>query len=164
MLSPPQYGHDGIHASANGLESERLSSAEPDHSGCSNNWFESAKHPQKQRKDTIAVDVKSHGEAAPSFRAFFSLSLNIATGCAAEKLQNSSIVQSDQLDQPYLAISPTKVTRPWSPSAWTRSIIPVDAPNFLDRTQGAAQGPGLFGTNFVHIPVSEKLLPNRIRL
>src|SRR5437879_12622103 len=44
---------------------------------------------------------------------------------------------------------------------WSSYLCSSDL--FLDRTKGAAQGPGFFGLNYPYIfPASEKLLPTRI--
>src|SRR5882757_1331225 len=130
-----------------------------------NNWFESAKHPQKQRKDTIAVDVNLTEKQRLRFRRVY------FTFFEYQPLDGGSGETPKFFDRPnqtnsinhIWAISPTKVNEALVSFSLDQVHIPVDAPNFLDRTQGAAQGPGLFGTNYSYIfPVSEKLLPNRI--
>src|SRR5882724_2131342 len=130
-----------------------------------NNWFESAKHPQKQRKDTIAVDVNLTEKQRLRFRRVY------FTFFEYQPLDGGSGETPKFFDRPnqtnsinhIWAISPTKVNEALVSFSLDQVHIPVDAPNFLDRTQGAAQGPGLFGTNFPYIfPASEKLLPNRI--
>jgi predicted heme/steroid binding protein len=129
------------------------------------NWFESAKHPQNQRKDTIAVDVNLTEKQRLRFRRVY------FTFFEYQPLDGGSGETPKFFDRPnqtnsinhIWAISPTKVNEALVSFSLDQVHIPVDAPNFLDRTQGAAQGPGLFGTNFPYIfPASEKLLPNRI--
>lgn len=129
------------------------------------NFFESAKHPQNQRKDTLAVDINLTANQRLRFRrvyfTFFEYQpLDGGSGETPKFFDRPN--QTNSLDHTW-TISPTKVNEVLFSFSLDQVHIPVDAPNFLDRTQGAAQGPGLFGTNYSYIfPVDEKLLPNRI--
>jgi hypothetical protein len=129
------------------------------------NWFMSAKHPQNQRKDTIAVDINLTDKQRLRFRRVY------FTFWEYQPLDGGSGETPKFFDRPnqtnsinhIWAISPTKVNEVLFSFSLDQVHIPVDSTNFLDRTQGAAQGPGLFGTNYSYIfPVNEKLLPNRI--
>ena len=129
------------------------------------NWFMSAKHPQNQRKDTIAVDVNLTDKQRLRFRRVY------FTFWEYQPLDGGSGETPKFFDRPnqtnsinhIWAISPTKVNEVLFSFSLDQVHIPVDAANFLDRTQGTAQGPGLFGTNYNYIfPVDEKLLPDRI--
>ena len=129
------------------------------------NWFESAKHPQNQRKDTIAVDINLTDKQRLRFRrvyfTFFEYQpLDGGSGETPKFFDRPN--QTNSLNHIW-PISSTKVNEILFSFSLDQVHIPIDAPNFLDRTKGAAQGPGLFGTNYPYIfPVSEKLLPNRI--
>jgi predicted heme/steroid binding protein len=129
------------------------------------NWFLSAKHPQNQRKDTIAVDInlteKQRLRLRRVYFTFFEYQpLDGGSGETPKFFDRPN--QTNSINHVW-AISPTKVNEVLVSFSLDQVHIPVDAPNFLDRTKGAAQGAGLFGTNFPYIfPASEKLLPNRI--
>jgi len=129
------------------------------------NWFLSARHPQNQRKDTIAVDVNLTEKQRLRLRRVYLIfdeyqPLDGGSGETPKFFDRPN--QTNSINHIW-AISPTKVNEVLVSFSLDQVHIPVDAPNFLDRTKGAAQGPGLFGTNFTYIfPASEKLLPNRI--
>ena len=130
-----------------------------------NNWFESARHPQDQRKDTIAVDINLTDKQRLRFRrVYFNFDeyqpLDGGSGETPKFFHRPNQTNSINHIWP---ISSTKVNEILFSFSLDQVHIPIDAPNFLDRTKGAAQGAGLFGTNYNYIfPVSEKLLPTRI--
>lgn len=129
------------------------------------NWFMSARHPQNQRKDTLGIDINLTDKQRLRFRrVYFNFDeyqpLDGGSGETPKFFHRPN--QTNSINHIW-AISPTKVNEVLVSFSLDQVFIPVDAPNFLDRTKGAAQGPGLFGTNYPYIfPVSEKLLPNRI--
>jgi predicted heme/steroid binding protein len=166
IIPPPGSTTTGSTASANGLgllnDYPVPNLATPINGA---NWFMSAKHPQNQRKDTIAVDINLTSKQRLRFRRVY------FTFFEYQPLDGGTNETPKFFDRPnqtnsinhIWAISPTKVNEVLFSFSLDQVHIPVDAANFLDRTQGAAQGPGLFGTNYNYIfPVDEKLLPNRI--
>jgi Carboxypeptidase regulatory-like domain/TonB-dependent Receptor Plug Domain len=128
-------------------------------------WFFSAKHPQNQRKDTYAVDLNLTSKQRLQFRrvyfTFWEYQPLDGNTNETPKFFNRPN-QTNSIDHVW-SISPTKVNEALFTFSLDQVYIPIDAPHFLDRTQGAAQGPGLFGLNYPYIfPASEKLLPTRI--
>ena len=128
------------------------------------NWFFSAKHPQNQRKDTIAVDFNITNNQQLRFRrvyfTFFEYQpLDGGTNEAPKFFDRPN--QTNSINYVW-NISPTKVNELLLSGSKDNVHIPIDAPNFLDRTKGAAQGPGLFGTNYNYIFTDGKLLSTRI--
>ena len=128
------------------------------------NWFFSAKHPQNQRKDTIAVDYNLTNNQQLRFRrvyfTFFEYQpLDGGTNEAPKFFDRPN--QTNSINYVW-NISPTKVNELLVSGSKDNVHIPIDAANFLDRTKGAAQGPGLFGTNYNYIFTDGKLLSTRI--
>ena len=128
------------------------------------NWFFSAKHPQNQRKDTIAVDYNLTNNQQLRFRrvyfTFFEYQpLDGGTNEAPKFFDRPN--QTNSINYVW-NISPTKVNELLISGSKDNVHIPIDAPNFLDRTKGAAQGAGLFGTNYNYIFNDGKLVPTRI--
>lgn len=130
-----------------------------------NNWFFSAQHPQYQRKDTAAVDVnindKHHLRLRRVYFTFWEYQpLDGGTNETPKYFDRPN--QTNSIDYVW-TISPTKVNEVLLTGSLDRVHIPVDAVHFLDRTKGAVQGTGYFGTDYSYLfPASEKLLPNRI--
>jgi predicted heme/steroid binding protein len=129
------------------------------------NWFFSAQHPQYQRKDTAAVDINlSEKHRLRLRRVYFTFweyqPLDGGTNETPKYFDRPN--QTNSIDYVW-TISSTKVNELLLTGSLDRVHIPVDAAHFLDRTKGAVQGPGFFGTNYSYLfPASEKLLPNRI--
>ena len=129
-----------------------------------NNWFFSAKHPQNQRKDTTAIDYNLTDKQQLRFRRvnyqFFEYQpLDGGTNETPKSFDRPN--QTNSINYVW-TISPTKVNELLITGSKDNVHIPIDAPNFLDRTKGAAQGPGLFGTNYNYIFTDGKLLSTRI--
>ena len=128
------------------------------------NWFFSAKHPQNQRKDTIAVDYNLTNNQQLRFRRVY------FTFFEYQPLDGGTNETPKFFDRPNQTnsinyvwnISPTKVNELLIAGSKDNVHIPIDAANFLDRTKGAVQGPGLFGTNYNYIFNDGKLQPTRI--
>ncbi len=129
------------------------------------NWFFSAQHPQYQRKDTLAVDINlAEKHRLRLRRVYFTFweyqPLDGGTNETPKYFDRPN--QTNSIDYVW-TISPTKVNELLLTGSLDQVRIPVDAAHFLDRTKGAVQGAGFFGTNYSYLfPVSEKLLPNRI--
>src|SRR6266481_122365 len=128
------------------------------------NWFFQASHPQYQRKDTVAVDINlTEKQRLRLRRVYFSFweyqPLDGGTNETPKFFDRPN--QTNSIDYVW-TISPTKVNEVLLAFSLDNVHIPVDAAHFLDRTQGAAQGPGLFGLNYPYIFPTGKLLPNRI--
>ena len=129
------------------------------------NWFFSAQHPQNQRKDTYAVDINLTPKQRLQFRrVFFTFweyqPLDGNTNETPKYFNRPN--QTNSIDHVW-SLAPNKVNEVLFSFSLDQVYIPINAPAFLDRTKGAAQGPGLFGLNYPYIfPVSEKLLPTRI--
>lgn len=166
VIPPPGSTSTGSVASANGLgilNDYPVPNLTTPVAGA--NWFLSAKHPQNQRKDTIAVDINLTDKQRLRLRRVYFIfdeyqPLDGGSGETPKFFDRPN--QTNSINHIW-AISPTKVNEVLVSFSLDQVHIPVDAKNFLDRTQGAAQGPGLFGTNYPYIfPASEKLLPNRI--
>jgi len=128
------------------------------------NWFFSAKHPQNQRKDTIAADFNITNNQQLRFRRVY------FTFFEYQPLDGGTNETPKFFDRPNQTnsinyvwnISPTKVNELLVAGSKDNVHIPIDAANFLDRTKGAAQGAGLFGTNYNYIFNDGKLQPTRI--
>ena len=128
------------------------------------NWIFSAQHPQHQRIDTLAVDANLTEKQRLRFRrVYFGFweyqPLDGGTNETPKYFDRPN--QTYSLDHVW-TISPTKVNEILVSYAQDVVHIPVNAAGFLDRTMGAAQGPGLFGLNYPYIFPTGKLLPNRI--
>ena len=128
------------------------------------NWIFSAQHPQYQRIDTLAVDATLTEKQRLRFRrVYFGFweyqPLDGGTNETPKYFDRPN--QTYSLDHVW-TISPTKVNEILVSYAQDVVHIPVNAAGFLDRTLGAAQGPGLFGLNYPYIFPTGKLLPNRI--
>lgn len=129
------------------------------------NWFFSASHPQNQRKDTYAVDLNLTSKQRLQFRrVYFTFweyqPLDGNTNETPKYFNRPN--QTNSIDHVW-TLSANKVNEALFTFSLDQVYIPIDAAHFLDRTKGAAQGPGLFGLNYPYIfPASEKLLPTRI--
>ena len=129
------------------------------------NWFFSASHPQNQRKDTYAVDLNLSSKQRLQFRrTYFTFweyqPLDGNTNETPKYFNRPN--QTNSIDHVW-TLSPNKVNEVLFTFSLDQVYIPIDAAHFLDRTKGAAQGPGFFGLNYPYIfPASEKLLPTRI--
>jgi hypothetical protein len=128
------------------------------------NWYFSAKHPQNQRKDTLAVDLNLTDKQRLRLRRMYYTfweyqPLDGGTNETPKYFDRPN--QTNSLNYVYV-ISPTKVNELLVTGSKDNVHIPVDAAHFLDRTQGAVQGPGFFGTNYQYIFADNKLLPTRI--
>jgi hypothetical protein len=129
-----------------------------------NNWTFFARHPQNQRKDTLSLDWNATEKQRVRFRR-----MNY-TFFEYQPLDGNTNETPKFFDRPNYtysvnhtwALSPTKVNEILLTYSQDIVRIPIDAANFLDRTKGAAQGPGLFGTNYNYIFNDGKLLPTRI--
>jgi len=129
-----------------------------------NNWTFFAPHPQNQRKDTLSLDWNITDNQRVRFRrmyyAWFEYQpLDGNTNETPKYFNRPNYTYS--LNHTW-AISPTKVNEVLLTYSQDVVRIPVDAAHFLDRTKGAAQGPGLYGTNYSYIFSDGKLLPTRI--
>ncbi|MGH7839388.1 MAG: TonB-dependent receptor, partial [Candidatus Binataceae bacterium] len=115
-----------------------------------NNWFFSAKHPQYQRKDTLAVDINlTDKQRLRLRRVYFSFweyqPLDGGTNETPKYFDRPN--QTNSIDHVW-AISPTKVNEVLLSYSQDIVHIPVNSAGFLDRTKGAVQGPGLFGLDY----------------
>lgn len=129
-----------------------------------NNWTFYAPHPQNQRKDTLSIDWNINQSQRVRFRriyyAWFEYQpLDGNTNETPKFFNRPNYTYS--LNHTW-AISPTKVNEVLLAYSQDVVRIPIDAAHFLDRTKGAAQGPGLYGTNYNYIFSDGKLLPTRI--
>lgn len=128
------------------------------------NLFLSAKHPQYQRKDTLAVDVNlTDKQRLRLRRVYFSFweyqPLDGGTNETPKYFDRPN--QTNSIDHVW-AISPTKVNEILVTYSQDIVHIPVNAAGFLDRTKGAVQGAGFFGLNYPYIFPTGKLIPTRI--
>ncbi|HKV22954.1 MAG TPA: carboxypeptidase regulatory-like domain-containing protein [Candidatus Acidoferrum sp.] len=128
------------------------------------NWFFSAKHPQNQRKDTLAIDVNLTDKQRLRFRrvyfTFFEFQpLDGGTNETPKFFNRPNWTYS--LDHVWV-LSPKMVNEVLLTYSQDVVHIPVDAAHFQDRTQGVVQGAGYFGLNYPYIFPTGKLLPNRI--
>jgi hypothetical protein len=128
------------------------------------NWFFSAKHPQNQRKDTIAVDMNLTDKQRLQFRrVYFTFweyqPLDGGTDETPKYFNRPN--QTNSIDHVW-TISPNKVNEILLSFSLDQVYIPVNQAAFLDRTKGVAQGAGFFGLNYPYIFPTGKLIPTRI--
>jgi len=151
ILPAPGSGAPGSTASANGLgilNSYPLPNLTTPING-NRNWFFSAKHPQNQRKDTIAVDMNLTDKQRLQFRrvnfTFWEYQpLDGGTNETPKYFNRPN--QTNSIDHVW-TLSPTKVNEVLFSFSLDQVYIPVNQAEFLERTQGVAQGAGLFGLN-----------------
>ena len=129
-----------------------------------NNWTFYAPHPQNQRKDTLSLDWNITENQRVRFRRIYYAwweyqPLDGNTNETPKYFNRPNYTYS--LNHTW-ALSPTKVNEVLVTYSQDVVRIPIDAAHFLDRTQGAAQGPGLYGTNYNYIFPDGKLLSTRI--
>jgi len=122
----------------------------------SQNWFFSAKHPQNQRKDTVAVDLNLTDKQRLRFRrVYFTFHeyqpLDGGTNETPKFFDRPN--QTNSLDHVW-TISPTKVNEVLFSFSLDEVHIPVDQAHFLDRTT--------VGLNYPYIFPTGKLIPTRI--
>lgn len=120
------------------------------------NWFFAAKHPQRQRKDTIAVDVNLTSQQRLRFRRlnynFFEYQpLDGGTNQTPKFFDRPN--QTNSLNHVWI-LSPSKVNEFLITASLDVVRIPVDQANFLDRTKVGLTYPYIFPDN--------KLIPTRI--
>ncbi|PYV17938.1 MAG: TonB-dependent receptor, partial [Acidobacteria bacterium] len=125
--------------------------------GGNKNWFFNATHPQRQRKDTLAVDVNLTDNQRLRYRreyyAFFEYQpLDGGTNETPKFFNRPNFTNS--FDYTWV-ISPTKVNEVLLTLSHDRVLIPVDAAHFLDRTTVGLNYPYIF-------PGTEKEIPTRI--
>jgi predicted heme/steroid binding protein len=128
------------------------------------NLFLSAQHPQYQRTDTLSLDAnlteKQHLRFRHVYYSFWEYQpLDGGTNETPKYFDRPN--QTYSLDHVW-TISSSKVNEILLSYSQDVVHIPVNAAGFLDRTKGAAQGPGFFGLNYPYIFPTGKLLPNRI--
>ena len=128
------------------------------------NLFLQAKHPQNQRKDTLAFDINlTDKQRLRLRRVYFTFHeyqpLDGGTNETPKFFDRPN--QTNSIDHVW-AISSTMVNEVLLSYSQDIVHIPVDAAHFLDRTKGAVQGAGYFGLNYPYIFPAGKLLPNRI--
>ena len=128
------------------------------------NLFLSAKHPQYQRKDTLAVDINlTNKQSLRLRRVYFSFweyqPLDGGTNETPKYFDRPN--QTNSIDHVW-SISPTMVNEVLVSYSQDIVHIPVNAAGFLDRTKGAVQGAGFFGLNYPYIFPTGKLIPTRI--
>jgi len=166
ILPAPGSGAAGSTASANGLgilNSYPLPNLTTPING-NRNWFFSAKHPQNQRKDTIAVDMNLTDKQRLQFRrVYFTFHeyqpLDGGTNETPKFFDRPN--QTNSIDHVW-TLSPTKVNEVLFSFSLDQVYIPVNQAAFLDRTKGVAQGAGFFGLNYPYIFPAGKLIPTRI--
>src|SRR5713101_7945258 len=120
------------------------------------NWFFSAKHPQNQRKDTVAVDLNLTDKQRLRFRrVYFTFHeyqpLDAGTNETPKFFDRPN--QTNSIDHVW-TISPTKVNEVLFSFSLDEVHIPVDQKNFLDRTT--------VGLNYPYIFPTGKEIPTRI--
>lgn len=120
------------------------------------NWFFNAKHPQNQRKDTIAIDYNLTDKQQLRFRrmnySFFEYQpLDGGTNETPKFFNRPN--QTNSLNYVW-TISPTKVNEFLFAGSLDDVYIPVDQAHFLDRTT--------VGLNYPYIFTDAKLIPTRI--
>jgi hypothetical protein len=124
--------------------------------GGNNNYYVTAKHPQNQRKDTLAVDMNLSDTQRLQFRrnnyAFFEYQPLDGTPTETPKFFNRPN-QTNSLDHVW-TVSPTKVNELIATVSLDDVYIPVDTANFFDRTKA--------GLNYPYIFPQGKLIPTRI--
>jgi predicted heme/steroid binding protein len=166
ILPAPGSGGAGSSASANGLgilNSYPLPNLTTPING-NRNWFFSAKHPQNQRKDTIAVDMNLTDKQRLQFRrvnfTFWEYQpLDGGTDETPKYFDRPN--QTNSVDHVW-TLSPNKVNEVLFSFSLDQVYIPVNQAAFLDRTKGVAQGAGFFGLNYPYIFPTGKLIPTRI--
>ncbi len=166
IIPAPGSTTTGSTASANGLgilNSYPLPNLTTPING-NRNWFFSAKHPQNQRKDTIAVDMNLTDKQRLQFRrVYFTFweyqPLDGGTNETPKYFNRPN--QTNSIDHVW-TISSNKVNEVLLSFSLDQVYIPVNQAAFLDRTQGVAQGAGLFGLNYPYIFPTGKLIPTRI--
>ena len=166
ILPAPGSGGAGSTATANGLgilNSYPLPNLTTPING-NRNWFFSAKHPQNQRKDTIAIDINLTDKQRLQFRrVYFTFweyqPLDGGTNETPKYFNRPN--QTNSIDHVW-TISPNKVNEVLLSFSLDQVYIPVNQAAFLDRTKGVAQGAGLFGLNYPYIFPTGKLIPTRI--
>jgi hypothetical protein len=124
--------------------------------GGNSNYYVTAKHPQNQRKDTLAVDMNLTDKQRLQFRrnnyTFFEYQPLDGTPTETPKFFNRPN-QTNSLDHVW-TISATKVNELIATASLDDVYIPVDTPNFFDRTKA--------GINYPYIFPQGKLIPTRI--
>lgn len=120
------------------------------------NWFFNAKHPQNQRKDTIAIDYNLTDKQQLRLRRvnydFFEYQpLDGGTNETPKFFKRPN--QTNSLNYVW-TISPTKVNELLFAGSLDDVYIPVDQAHFLDRTT--------VGLNYPYIFNDGKLIPTRI--
>ncbi len=166
ILPVPGSGAAGSSATANGLgilNSYPLPNLTTPING-NRNWFFSAKHPQNQRKDTIAVDMNLTDKQRLQFRrVYFTFweyqPLDGGTNETPKYFNRPN--QTNSIDHVW-TLSSTKVNEVLFSFSLDQVYIPVNQAAFLDRTKGVAQGAGFFGLNYPYIFPTGKLIPTRI--
>ena len=166
ILPAPGSGGAASNASANGLgilNSYPLPNLTTPING-NKNWFFSAKHPQNQRKDTIAVDMNLTDKQRLQFRrvyfTFFEYQpLDGGTNETPKYFNRPN--QTNSIDHVW-TLSSNKVNEVLFSFSLDQVYIPVNQAAFLDRTKGVAQGAGFFGLNYPYIFPTGKLIPTRI--
>jgi len=128
------------------------------------NWFFSASHPQRQRKDTLAVDINfTENQRLRLRRNYYTFweyqPLDGNTNETPKYFDRPN--QTNSLDYTWV-INPRMVNELLITGSKDKVKIPIDAAHFLDRTKGAIQGAGYFGTNYQYIFNDGKLLSTRI--
>ncbi len=132
--------------------------------GGNGNWFGAKLHTFDQRKDTGAVDVNVTDKQRLRFR------LTNYTYLEYQPLDGNTDRTPKFFNRPnktgslnYVwTISPSKVNEVLVTASEDIVRIPVDAPNFYNRTQACVGSTVPCGLYQYIFPVSEKLLPNRI--
>jgi hypothetical protein len=124
--------------------------------GGTSNYYVTAKHPQNQRKDTLAADINITDKQRLQFRRmnyeFWEYQPLDGTPTETPKFFNRPN-QTNSLDHVW-TISPTKVNELIATVSLDDVYIPVDTAHFLDRTT--------VGINYPYIFPAGKLIPTRI--
>ena len=124
--------------------------------GGTSNYYVTAKHPQNQRKDTLAADMNLTDKQRLQFRrnnyAFWEYQPLDGTPTETPKFFNRPN-QTNSLDHVW-TISPTKVNEVIATVSLDDVYIPVDTAHFFDRTTA--------GINYPYIFPTGKLIPTRI--
>jgi hypothetical protein len=124
--------------------------------GGTSNYYVTAKHPQNQRKDTLAADINLTDKQRLQFRrnnyAFWEYQPLDGTPTETPKFFNRPN-QTNSIDHVW-TISANKVNEFLATASLDDVYIPVDTPNFFDRTKA--------GINYPYIFPTGKLIPTRI--
>src|SRR5690348_8486777 len=165
IIPAPGSSSAGSVASANGLgilNSYPLPNLTTPING-KQNWLFFAKHPQYQRKDTLALDINLTPSQRLRIRrvnfAFWEYQPVDGGTNETPKFFNRPN-QTNSLDHTWV-ISPSKVNEILFSYSQDVVHIPTDTAHFLDRTKGVAQGAGLFGVNYPYIFPAGKEIENR---